>query len=190
MWKHTGLLQIKKRNFENIQDRTRSCWGVNNLLIALTCIFSVKKVETHFLGCTCVRFTQPCAHRTKRRWVWCAHLLWTACTFFALLRGNRKTKMWITLKQCICKQLLPTKVNTPISENVQIGPKVSIFCVATIIFQHCLNPLGHEVHQSFTGCYLSPLPLLHDDIMELVNVRDLALLHLPFEDAPHILNRV
>ncbi len=36
---------------------------------------------------------------------------------------------------------LATKVNTPLSENVQIGPKVSKFYVATIIFQHCLNPL-------------------------------------------------
>ncbi len=63
---------------------------------------------------------------------------------------------------------------------------MSILCVATIIFQHCLNPLGHGVHQSFTGCHRSPLPLLHDDITELVNVRDLALLHLPFEDAPQI----
>ncbi len=58
---------------------------------------------------------------------------------------------------------LATKVSTPLSENVQIGPKVSIFCVATIIFQHCLNPLGHGVHQSFTGCDWRPLPLLHDD---------------------------
>ncbi len=39
---------------------------------------------------------------------------------------------------------LATKVSTSLSENVQIGPKVSIFCVATIIFQHCLNPLGHQ----------------------------------------------
>ncbi len=75
---------------------------------------------------------------------------------------------------------LATKVSTPLSENVQIGPKVSIFCVATIIFHHCLNSLGHGVHQSFTGCHWSPLPLLHDDITELVDVRDLALLHLPF----------
>ncbi len=73
-----------------------------------------------------------------------------------------------------------------ISENIQIGPKVSIFCVATIIFQHCLNPLGHGVHQSFTGSHWSTLPLLHDDITELVDVRDLALLHLPFENAPQI----
>ncbi len=80
---------------------------------------------------------------------------------------------------------LATKVSTPLSENVQIGPKVSIFCVATI-FQHCLNPLGHGVHHSFTGCHWSPLPLLHDDITELVDVRDLALLHLPFEDASQI----
>ncbi len=81
---------------------------------------------------------------------------------------------------------LASRVSTPLSENVQIGPKVSIFCVATIIFQHCLNPLGHGVHQSFTGCHWSTLPLLHDDITELVDVRDLALLHLTFEDAPQI----
>ncbi len=81
---------------------------------------------------------------------------------------------------------LATKGSTPLSENVQIGPKVSIFCVATIIFLHCLNPLGHGVHQSFTGCHWSPLPLLHDDITELVDVRDLALLHVLFEDAPQI----
>ncbi len=37
---------------------------------------------------------------------------------------------------------LATKGSTPLSENVQIGPKVSIYCVATIIFQHCLNPLS------------------------------------------------
>ncbi len=43
-------------------------------------------------------------------------------------------------------------------------------------------PLGHGVHQSFTGCHWIPLPLLHDNITELVDVRDLALLHLPFED--------
>ncbi len=44
---------------------------------------------------------------------------------------------------------LSTKLSTPLSENVQIGPKLSIFCVATI----SLNPLGHGVHQSFTGCH-------------------------------------
>ncbi len=56
--------------------------------------------------------------------------------------------------------------------------------MATIIFQHYLKPLGHGVHQSFTGYHWSPLPLLHEDITELVDVRDLALLHLLFED-PH-----
>ncbi len=58
--------------------------------------------------------------------------------------------------------------------------------MATIIFQHCLNPLGQGVHQSFTGCHWIPLPPLHDDITKLMDVRDLALLHLPFEDAPQI----
>ncbi len=81
---------------------------------------------------------------------------------------------------------LATKVSTHLSKTVQIGPKLSIFYVVTIIFQHCLNPLGHGVHQSFTVCHWSPLPLLHDDITDLVDVRDLALLHLLFEDAPQI----
>ena len=62
---------------------------------------------------------------------------------------------------------LATKVSTPQSENVQIESKVSVFCVATIICQLCLNTLGHGVHQSFIGCLLNPLPLLHDGIREL-----------------------
>ncbi|CAI9531665.1 unnamed protein product [Staurois parvus] len=85
---------------------------------------------------------------------------------------------------------LETNVSPPLSDKVQIGPKVSKFCLAPIIFQHCRNPLGHGVHQSFTGYHWSPLPLLHDDITELVDVRDLSLLHLPFEDASQMLNRV
>ena len=71
------------------------------------------------------------------------------------------------------KPLAP-KVSTPPSENVQIGPKVSILCVATIISQHCLNPLGHGVHQSITGCHWNPLPLVVDDVTELMDVGDLA----------------
>ncbi len=35
-----------------------------------------------------------------------------------------------------------------------------------------------------------PLPLLHNDITELLDVRHMVLLHLPLEDAPHVLNRV
>ncbi len=81
---------------------------------------------------------------------------------------------------------LATKVSTHLSENVQIGPKLSILCVVTIIFQHCLNPLEHGVHQSFTGCHWSPLPLFHDNITELVDVSDLVLLHLLFDYAPQI----
>ena len=59
--------------------------------------------------------------------------------------------------------------------------------MATIIYQHCLNPLGQGVYQSFTGYHWSPLSLLHDDITELVDVRDLALLHLPFEGPTDVL---
>ncbi len=62
---------------------------------------------------------------------------------------------------------LATKVSTPLSENVQIGPKVSIFCVATIIFQHCLNPFGHRVHQSFTGCHWRMLETLRSSTFHL-----------------------
>ncbi len=40
------------------------------------------------------------------------------------------------------------------------------------------KPLATKVKMS--------LPLLHDDFTELVDFRDLALLHLPFEDAPQI----
>ena len=36
----------------------------------------------------------------------------------------------------------------------------------------------------------SPLPLLHVDIMELVDLKDLVLLQLHFEGAPHMLSRV
>ncbi len=39
---------------------------------------------------------------------------------------------------------LATKVSTHLSKNVQIGPKLSIFYVATIIFLHCLTLLGME----------------------------------------------
>ena len=71
--------------------------------------------------------------------------------------------------QTLMSKLLATKVSTLLSDNIQIGHKVSIFCVATIAFQHGFNPLGHRVPQSFTSCHWSPLPLLHDDITELVD---------------------
>ncbi len=70
---------------------------------------------------------------------------------------------------------LGTKVSTPLSENVQIGPKVSIFCVATIIFSTALTLLGMEftrASQVASG--------VHDDNTEPMDVRDLALLHLQF----------
>ncbi len=81
---------------------------------------------------------------------------------------------------------LATKVSAPLSENVQIGPNCQYFVWPPLFSSTCLNPLGHEVHQSFTCCHWSPLPLLHDDITELVDVRDISLLHLPLEDDPQI----
>ncbi len=68
--------------------------------------------------------------------------------------------------------------------------KVSIFCRGTIVILHCLNPPGHGIHQSCTVCCWHPLPLLHNGITELLDVRHMVLLHLPLEDAPHVLNRV
>ncbi len=50
--------------------------------------------------------------------------------------------------------------------------QVSIFCVATIIFQHCLNLLGMEFTRASQVATGVPLPLLHDNITELVDVRD------------------
>ncbi len=41
---------------------------------------------------------------------------------------------------------------------------------------HCLNPPGHGIHQSCTGCCWDPLPLLHNDITELLDVRHMVLL--------------
>ncbi len=64
------------------------------------------------------------------------------------------------------------------------------FSRGTIFILHCLNPPRHEIHQSWTGCCWHPLPLLHNDITELLDVRHMVLLQLPHEDAPHVLNRV
>ncbi len=67
---------------------------------------------------------------------------------------------------------------------------MSIFSRGTIVIQLCLNPPGHGLHQSCTGCCWHPLPLLHNDITELLDARHMVLLHLPLEDAPHVFNRV
>ncbi len=47
---------------------------------------------------------------------------------------------------------------------------MSIFCRGTIVILLCLNPPGHGIHQSCTGCCWNPLPLLHNDITELLDV--------------------
>ncbi len=70
--------------------------------------------------------------------------------------------------------------------------KVSIFCWSTIVSSTALILLGI----TFTRAEQVPselfqaLPLLHNDITELLDVRHMVLLHLPLEDAPYVLNRV
>ncbi len=54
----------------------------------------------------------------------------------------------------------------------------------------CPKCPGQVIHQSCTGCCWHPLPLLHNDITQLLDVRHMVLLHLPLEDAPHELNRL
>ncbi len=83
---------------------------------------------------------------------------------------------------------LATKVSTPYLQVKMtiFGPKCQYFVWPPLFSSTALTLLGNGVHLSFTGCHWSPLPLLHDDITELVDVRELALLHLPFEDVPHI----
>lgn len=66
--------------------------------------------------------------------------------------------------------LLLSENNSTPGHYVQIVPKVSIVCVRTIVIQHCLNPLGHRIHQSNKGFYWTLLPL-NNDITELVDVR-------------------
>ncbi len=99
------------------------------------------------------------------------------CLNLSYSHNNQLKTTWLCLQIILKFICCPLKItqHTPInvstagqSENVQIRHKKLIFCVATIIFHHCLNPLGHGVHQSFTGCHWSLLPLFHDDITELV----------------------
>ncbi len=66
-------------------------------------------------------------------------------------------------------------------------PKCQYFVGASLLSS---TALMHGIHQSCTGCGWHPLPLLHNDITELQGVRHMVLLHLPLEDAPHVLNRV
>ncbi len=68
---------------------------------------------------------------------------------------------------------LATKVSTPLSENVQIGPQsVNILC------GHHYFPALPLPSWAWSSPELHRLPL-----ESLEDVRDLALLHLPFEDA-------
>ena len=83
---------------------------------------------------------------------------------------------------------LATKVSTPLMKMSKLGPKRQYFVWPPLFSS--LNPLGHGGHQSFTGRHWNPPPLLHSSITELVDVRDLVLLLLPFEVALQMLNSV
>ncbi len=127
----------------------------------------------YIISCMNVPKQSQLVQKNDKVILWCAQVTrwcgdWTSRfeNFISDLRNAPKR-----LRKTVMSKPLATKVSTPLRENVQIGPKVSICCVAIIIFQHCLNPLGHGVHQIFTGCHWSPLPLLHDDITELMDVR-------------------
>jgi len=77
----------------------------------------------------------------------------TLCKMYSLYNSVKVLSPQNNSTQPLMSKLLATKMSSPLSENVQIRPNVSIFCVATIIFQHCLNPLGHGVHLSVTCCH-------------------------------------
>ncbi len=58
----------------------------------------------------------------------------------------------------------------------KLGPKCQYFVWPPLFSSTALTLLGMEFTRASQVCHCSPLPLLHDDITELVDVRDLALL--------------
>ncbi len=68
----------------------------------------------------------------------------------------------------------------------KLGPKCPYIVWPTLFSSSASTLLDME----FTRASQVGTGLLHDDIMELVDIRDLALLHLRFEDAPQMLKRV
>ncbi len=77
-----------------------------------------------------------------------------------------------------------------ISEHVKTVSKVSIFCRGTIVTSTALILLGMEFTRA--AQFVAGI-LFHSSIMasrSLLDVRHMVLLHLPLEDAPHVLNRV
>ncbi len=67
----------------------------------------------------------------------------------------------------------------------KLGPKCQYFVWPPLFSSTALTLLGMEFTRA-SRCHWSTLPLLHDDITKLVDVRNLVLFHLPFEDAPQI----
>lgn len=86
-------------------------------------------------------------------------------------------------------KLLATKVNTALNEKVQIVPKMSVFS-GHHYFPTVLTLLGMELTRV---SQVATRILFHPSITISRNwwmLRDLALLRLPFENAPQMLNRV
>ncbi len=72
----------------------------------------------------------------------------------------------------------------------KLCPKCQYFVGAPLLSSTALILLGMEFTRAAHVVAGIPLPLLHNDITELLDVRHMVRLHLPLEDAPHVLNRV
>lgn len=137
----------------------------------------------------------------SQKWVHPSHY----CKKFIISFHRTTLQKWLSTsmnssqcKVCIAVSIhCPPKTTTNTTNNSwtpgnksEYTPKwkceMSIFCVATIIFQHGFNSFGHGVDQSFTCCHWNSLPLLKHNIMEVVDIWHLVLLHLPFQDAPEV----
>ncbi len=73
----------------------------------------------------------------------------------------------ITQHKTIIFQITGNKNKYTLIEHVKTVSKVSIFSRSTIFILNCLNPPGHGIHQSCTGCCWHPVSLLHNDITDV-----------------------
>ncbi len=91
----------------------------------------------------------------------------------------------------IIVQITGNKNEYTLSEHVKTVSKVSTFCRAPLLSSTALILLGLEFTRATHPAHCwHTLPLLHNDITELLDVRHMVLLHFPLEDAPDVLNMV
>ncbi len=69
-------------------------------------------------------------------------------------------------------------------------PKCQYFVGAPLLSSTALILLGMEFTRNAHLLCWHPLPLLHNDITELLGVRHMVIFNLSLEDAPHVLKRV